>query len=89
MAQLADSGPCKTGSVDALPGTREARRALCREHIRHRSDIDLSDIFAALIEHRRYKPTMPREQAYEIIQGMQRKLEKPLVLAFRDVALNR
>ena len=31
---------------------------------------------------------MPREQAYEIIQGMQGKLERPLVVAFKDVALN-
>jgi putative nucleotidyltransferase with HDIG domain len=51
--------------------------------------LTISDIFAALIEHRHYKPTMPREQAYEIIQGMQGKLEKPLIAAFRDVALNR
>ena len=32
---------------------------------------------------------MPREQAYEIIRGMEGKLEKPLVAAFREVALNR
>ena len=49
----------------------------------------ISDIFAALIEHRRYKPTLSREQAYEIIQSMQGKLEKALVEAFREVALNR
>jgi putative nucleotidyltransferase with HDIG domain len=64
--------------------------ALCAENI---SDIvrilTISDIFAALIEHRIYKPTMPREKAYEILQGMHGKLEKPLVGAFRDVALNR
>lgn len=63
---------------------------LCSESI---SDIvrilTISDIFAALIEHRTYKPTMPREQAYEILRGMHGKLEKPLVDAFRDVALNR
>jgi putative nucleotidyltransferase with HDIG domain len=51
--------------------------------------LTISDIFAALIEHRTYKPTMPREKAYEILQGMAGKLEKPLVDAFRDVALNR
>jgi putative nucleotidyltransferase with HDIG domain len=51
--------------------------------------LTISDIFAALIEHRTYKPTMPREKAYEILQGMTGKLEKPLVDAFRDVALNR
>jgi putative nucleotidyltransferase with HDIG domain len=64
--------------------------ALCAASI---SDIvrilTISDIFAALIEHRHYKPTMPREQAYEIIQGMCGKLERPLVAAFRDVALSR
>ena len=51
--------------------------------------LTISDIFAALIEHREYKPAMPREQAYEIIQRMHGKLEKALVAAFRDVALNR
>ena len=64
--------------------------ALCAASI---SDVvrilTISDIFAALIEHRHYKPTMPREQAYEILQGMHGKLEAPLVAAFRDVALSR
>jgi putative nucleotidyltransferase with HDIG domain len=64
--------------------------ALCAASI---SDIvrilTISDIFAALIEHRTYKPTMPREQAYEIIRSMDGKLEGPLVAAFKDVALNR
>jgi putative nucleotidyltransferase with HDIG domain len=64
--------------------------ALCAAGI---SDIvrilTISDIFAALIEHRHYKPTMSRGQAYEILQGMQGKLERPLVTAFRDVALKR
>jgi putative nucleotidyltransferase with HDIG domain len=64
--------------------------ALCGASI---SDIvrilTISDIFAALIEHRHYKPTMPRQQAYEIICGMHGKLEMPLVAAFKDVALNR
>jgi len=64
--------------------------ALCAASI---SDIvrilTISDIFAALIERRTYKPTMPREKAYEILQGMHGKLEMPLVAAFRDVALNR
>ena len=63
---------------------------LCAESI---ADIvrilTISDIFAALIEHRTYKPTMPRETAYEILQGMKGKLEKPLVEAFREVALSR
>ena len=64
--------------------------ALCASSI---SDIvrvlTISDIFSALIEQRSYRPTMPREQAYEIIRSMEGKLEKPLVAAFRDVALNR
>jgi HD-GYP domain-containing protein (c-di-GMP phosphodiesterase class II) len=64
--------------------------ALCAASI---SDIvrilTISDIFAALIEYRHYKPTMPRERAYEILQGMRGKLEMPLVAAFRDVALSR
>src|SRR3954470_12653165 len=64
--------------------------ALCAESI---SDLvrilTISDIFAALIEQRTYKPTMSREEAYQILQHMTAKLEKPLVDAFRDVALNR
>jgi putative nucleotidyltransferase with HDIG domain len=64
--------------------------ALCAARI---SDIvrilTISDIFAALIEHRVYKPTLSREQAYEIIQAMHGKLERPLVAAFRNVALKR
>jgi putative nucleotidyltransferase with HDIG domain len=51
--------------------------------------LTISDIFAALIEQRHYKLTMPREQAYEIIRGMHGKLEAPLVAAFREVALSR
>jgi putative nucleotidyltransferase with HDIG domain len=51
--------------------------------------LTISDIFAALIENRRYKPTMSRKMAYEIIQGMHGKLEAPLVSAFKAVALTR
>ena len=51
--------------------------------------LTISDIFAALIEARTYKPTMPRETAYEILMGMKGKLEGPLVEAFREVALKR
>jgi putative nucleotidyltransferase with HDIG domain len=64
--------------------------ALCAASI---SDVvrilTISDIFAALIEDRRYKPPMPRDKAYEIICGMRGKLEAPLVVAFKDVALSR
>jgi len=49
--------------------------------------LTISDIFSALIEQRSYKPPMQRERAYEILQGMQGKLEGPLVNAFRRVAL--
>jgi putative nucleotidyltransferase with HDIG domain len=63
---------------------------LCAESI---ADIvrilTISDIFAALIEARTYKPTMPREAAYEILLDMKTKLERPLVEAFREVALKR
>lgn len=51
--------------------------------------LTISDIFAALIEDRRYKPSMPRAEAYEILCSMDGKLERPLVTAFREVALNR
>lgn len=63
---------------------------LCAESI---TDIvrilTISDIFAALVEARTYKPTMPRERAYEILLDMKGKLERPLVEAFREVALKR
>lgn len=63
---------------------------LCAESI---SDLvrvlTISDIFAALIEDRRYRPPMSREDAYNILCGMQGKLETPLVAAFKNVALTR
>ncbi|MFT4117070.1 HD-GYP domain-containing protein [Bradyrhizobium sp.] len=64
--------------------------ALCGENI---SDIvrilTISDIFAALIEHRHYKPPMPRAEAYNILCGMTGKLEKALVTSFKQVAITR
>src|SRR4029077_16241407 len=51
--------------------------------------LTISDIFAALIEDRRYRPPMPRADAYNILSGMDGKLEKPLVAAFKEVALSR
>jgi putative nucleotidyltransferase with HDIG domain len=51
--------------------------------------LTIADIFAALIEDRRYKAAMPREEAYEILLGMRGKLEAPLVTAFKEVALLR
>jgi putative nucleotidyltransferase with HDIG domain len=49
--------------------------------------LTISDIFAALIESRPYRPTMPRQNAYKILCGMDGKLELELVRAFRNVAL--
>jgi putative nucleotidyltransferase with HDIG domain len=49
--------------------------------------LTISDIFAALIESRPYRPAMPRQNAYKILCGMEGKLERPLVKAFRTVAL--
>jgi len=49
--------------------------------------LTISDIFAALIESRPYRPAMPRQNAYKILSGMNGKLERSLVKAFRNVAL--
>ena len=63
---------------------------LCAENISNVVRIlTISDIFSALIEDRRYKRPMPREDAYDILRRMQGKLEKALVNSFRQVALNR
>jgi HD-GYP domain-containing protein (c-di-GMP phosphodiesterase class II) len=49
--------------------------------------LTISDIFAALIEARPYRAPMPRPEAYEILRGMEGKLEGALIRAFRNVAL--
>jgi putative nucleotidyltransferase with HDIG domain len=49
--------------------------------------LTISDIFAALIEWRSYRPSMPRQDAYKILCDMGGKLEGPLVKAFHNVAL--
>jgi putative nucleotidyltransferase with HDIG domain len=49
--------------------------------------LTISDIFAALIESRPYRPPMPRQTAYKILCDMDGKLERSLVNAFRNVAL--
>jgi putative nucleotidyltransferase with HDIG domain len=49
--------------------------------------LTISDIFAALIESRPYRPAMPRGDAYKILCDMDGKLERSLVKAFRNVAL--
>jgi putative nucleotidyltransferase with HDIG domain len=51
--------------------------------------LTISDIFAALIEQRPYRATRSRAEAYDILCGMDGKLEKPLVKAFKAVALSR
>lgn len=50
--------------------------------------LTISDIFAALIESRPYRPSMSRQDAYQILCDMEGKLEGQLVRAFRNVALN-
>ncbi|TKW78250.1 MAG: HD domain-containing protein [Bradyrhizobium icense] len=49
--------------------------------------LTISDIFAALVESRPYRPSMSRQDAYKILCGMEGKLEGALVRAFRSVAL--
>jgi putative nucleotidyltransferase with HDIG domain len=49
--------------------------------------LTISDIFAALIESRPYRPQMSRQDAYKVLCGMDGKLEKALVKAFWNVAL--
>ena len=49
--------------------------------------LTISDIFAALIESRPYRPVMPRHDAYKLLCDMEGKLELSLVKAFRNVAL--
>ncbi|XYD11938.1 HD domain-containing protein (plasmid) [Methylobacterium sp. NMS12] len=48
--------------------------------------VTVCDIYGALIERRSYKPPMPGEQAYVILQGMVGKLDGDLVRSFRPVA---
>ena len=49
--------------------------------------LTISDIFAALVELRPYRPAMTSESAYKILCGLDGKLEQSLVKAFRNVAL--
>lgn len=48
--------------------------------------ITISDVFAALIERRSYKPPLPNGKAYEILLDMGPKLDKDLVREFQSVA---
>jgi len=49
--------------------------------------LTISDIYAALIEARPYRAPMSGPAAYKILEGMDGKLERSLVGAFRKVAL--
>jgi putative nucleotidyltransferase with HDIG domain len=49
--------------------------------------LTISDVFAALIEERSYKPPMNRVDAYQVLCSMSGKLEKALLREFRHVAL--
>jgi len=49
--------------------------------------LTISDIFAALVERRPYRPPMSRQHAYKVLCDMGGKLEGPLVRAFQSVAL--
>jgi HD-GYP domain-containing protein (c-di-GMP phosphodiesterase class II) len=61
---------------------------LCGESVSDLTRIvTISDIFAALIERRSYKPTMSREKAFEILSSLHGKLETPR-LRFRRVAIS-
>jgi putative nucleotidyltransferase with HDIG domain len=48
--------------------------------------LTISDIFAALVERRPYRPPMPGPDAYKVLCDMVGKLEGSLVKAFRSVA---
>ena len=49
--------------------------------------LTISDIFAALVERRPYRPPMPGQDAYKVLCDMVGRLEGSLVRAFRSVAL--
>lgn len=49
--------------------------------------LTISDIYAALIESRPYRPPMAKQAAYKVLCDMDGKLERSLVRAFRNVAM--
>jgi hypothetical protein len=49
--------------------------------------LTISDIFAALIESRPYRPAMSSQDGYRVLCEMDGRLERPLVKAFCKVAL--
>jgi len=50
--------------------------------------LTISDIFAALIEARPYRPPMNPQRAYDILCEMDGKLESALIRAFKPIALS-
>jgi putative nucleotidyltransferase with HDIG domain len=48
--------------------------------------LTISDVFAALIEARPYRPPMPKRDAYKVLCDMDGKLETPLIKAFGKIA---
>ncbi len=49
--------------------------------------LTISDIFAALVERRPYRPPVSNQDAYRILCDMDGKLEAALLRAFRSVAM--
>jgi putative nucleotidyltransferase with HDIG domain len=49
--------------------------------------LTISDVYAALIESRAYRSSMPKQDAYKVLCDMDGKLERSLVRAFRNVVL--
>jgi HD-GYP domain-containing protein (c-di-GMP phosphodiesterase class II) len=49
--------------------------------------LTISDIFAAWVESRPYRPAMSSQDACRVLCEMDGKLERPLVKAFQKVAL--
>lgn len=51
--------------------------------------VTISDVYAALIEERAYKPPLPHEEAYSMLVGMGEKLDQVLVREFRKTVTAR
>ncbi|QPF87756.1 hypothetical protein IC762_16300 [Bradyrhizobium genosp. L] len=78
------------GSLAKFEINEDLAHRLCSELERFLTQVPCrTRAAAALIEQRAYKPTMQRERAYDILLDIKGKLERPLVLAFREVAPKR
>jgi HD-GYP domain-containing protein (c-di-GMP phosphodiesterase class II) len=80
------STPSKAGTVD-LNGTGYPDGLTADKIADIVRLLTVSDILAALIEARPYRPPMSRGKAYSIVCDMQGKLEPALVRTFQHVAL--